>query len=51
MGIYLSVPVWFLLPEPYADLGRMGDSAVVEPERNPISREMDCADLVVVVVR
>lgn len=22
MGIYLSVPVWLLLPDPYADLGR-----------------------------
>lgn len=41
MGIYLSVPVWLLWPEP--PRAGVGDSAVMEPARN-LSAGAMCRD-------
>lgn len=39
MGIYLSVPVWFLLPEPYADLGRRWGTVLLWSQKGIPSAE------------
>lgn len=47
MGIYFSVPVWLLLPEPYADLGQGVGQCCCGASMESVCGEMQCADTVI----